>query len=335
MIMPRRWRSLPLGLCLFFAAACGTGGSDDIVIIPPPGSPSPSSGVAEVTAEPTPDPTEFRVAYINLMSQVSLDATNTTAADTFEERLRMVIAELKEFKPDIVAFSEVTETTPDRSARTILAQELKMEPRYVRAKPWITSRTKEQNDVIRQQAGFEEGELILVSSRFPAIDGAQIWLNPRTSDFEGPAGMFVELKGPAGAIDVFVSHLTGVDSRTRALQAADFAKFIQENRGSGPIVVLGDFGDPPGSATQKAFLDAGLSDVLEGSGMVTCCRESILGEQPPLTIQSDYIFAANWSPTSLTTFAASPKTRDDGVVLYASDHDGITAVFPLGPPPNP
>ena len=133
----------------------------------------------EPRPEPTPDPTEFRVAYLNLMSQVSLDSTNTTAADTFAKRLQMVIEELREFKPDLVAFSEVTETTTDRSARAILAQELKMEPKYVRAKPWVTGRTKEQNDVIRQQAGFEEGELILVSSRFPAVDGEQIWLNPR------------------------------------------------------------------------------------------------------------------------------------------------------------
>ena len=149
--------------------------------------------------------------------------------------------------------------------------------------------------------------------------------------------MFVRVKGPAsaGSIDVFVSHLTGVDARTRALQAADFAKFIQAKRGSGPLIVLGDFGDGAGTPTQKTFLDIGLTDVLEKSGLVTCCREAIVGEQAALATRTDFIFAANWSPTALGTFAAAPRPLEDGTLLYASDHNGLTAVFPIGPARSP
>jgi endonuclease/exonuclease/phosphatase family metal-dependent hydrolase len=315
---------------------CGAG-DDDITIIPPPGSPSPSGGVGPVTADPTPEPTEFRVAYINLMSPLSLDATNTTANDTFEARLQIIVAELKEFKPDLVAFAEVTETSAERSARAILAQELKMEPHYVRAKPWYLGRSKEANDVIREQAGFEEGELVLVSSRFPSLGAEKVWLNPRTSEAEGPAGLLVKVKGPAsiGTIDVFVSHLTGADAKVRAQQAADFAKFVSSKRGGGPAVVLGDLGDPAGSPTQQAFLDIGLTDVLAKSDLQTCCRDGLIGELQPATTRTDYILTSNWLPSALANFGHLPKKLDDGTLLFASDHNGLTAVFPVGPVPPP
>jgi len=315
---------------------CGAG-DDDITIIPPPGSPSPSGGVGTVTADPTPEPTEFRVAYINLMSPLSLDATNTTANDTFEARLQIIVAELKEFKPDLVAFAEVTETSAERSARAILAQELKMEPHYVRAKPWYLGRSKEANDVIREQAGFEEGELVLVSSRFPSLGAEKVWLNPGTSEAEGPAGLLVKVKGPAsiGTIDVFVSHLTGADAKVRAQQAADFAKFVSSKRGGGPAVVLGDLGDPAGSPTQQAFLDIGLTDVLAKSDLQTCCRDGLIGELQPATTRTDYILTSNWLPSALANFGHLPKKLDDGTLLFASDHNGLTAVFPVGPVPPP
>lgn len=321
---------------VFLLVGCGSG-DDDITIIPPPGSPSPSGGVGTVAADPTPEPTEFRVAYINLMSPLSLDATNTTANDTFEARLQIIVAELKEFKPDLVAFSEVRETSAERSAKAILAAEMKMEPHYVRAKPWILGVSKERNENIRRDAGFEEGELVLVSSRFPSLDGEKIWLNPRTSDTEGPAGLLVKVKGPAsiGTIDVFVSHLTGSDAKVRAQQAADFAKFVSSKRGSGPTVVLGDFGDPAGSATQQAFLDIGLTDVLAKSDLQTCCREGLVGEQQPPATRTDYILTSNWLPTALGNFAQLPRKLDDGTLLFASDHNGLTAVFPINSAPAP
>src|SRR5829696_9336114 len=89
-VLSARWARVWVSLLALFVVlplmGCGSG-DDDITIIPPPGSPSPSGGVGTVVADPTPEPTEFRVAYINLMSPLSLDATNTTANDTFDTRL--------------------------------------------------------------------------------------------------------------------------------------------------------------------------------------------------------------------------------------------------------
>ena len=72
---------------------------------------------------------------INLMSPISLDATKTTAADTFDARLELVIEQLKEFKPDLVAFSEATRTAAHGSVEDRLVKELKLESIYLTAKP--------------------------------------------------------------------------------------------------------------------------------------------------------------------------------------------------------
>lgn len=318
------------------ASACG--GDDDITIITPvPADASPSA--TTVTASPTPDPTEFRMVLLNLLSPVSLDATDTSASDTFDERLRFVIDQLKEFKPDLIALNEVTKTAAHGSVKDKLAVELKMEAVYVPAKPWIPGQTRDQNAEFAQKYGLaEEGELILIrSDRFPVLGYEQKWLNPRDSELGGPAALHVRLKGPEslGEIDIFLSQLSGGDSRIRSLQAADFAKFIKAEKGSGPSIVLGDFGDPAGSATQKAFVDIGMSDVLEQSGLNTCCRPSVLGPQPDLVARTDYILTSQWAPTALSVFVAEPKKREDGTLLYASDHNGLAAIFPIAPKNNP
>lgn len=327
--------SLLIAVVAVLAVACG--GDDDVQIIRPATStPSPSGATATPDADTV--PTEFRVAFINLLSPLSLDATNTTASDTFDARLNLVIEQLKEFKPDLVAFSEATKTNAHGSVEDRLVKELKLESVYIVAKPWYVGLSKEQNAEIAKQVGFQEGELVLVrSDRFPILGYEKMWLNPRTSEAEGPGAVHVKVKGPqsVGEIDVFVSHLTGPDPKVRAQQATSFAQFIKAKKGTGPTIVLGDFGDPAGTPTQQAFLDIGMSDILEESGLQTCCRESVLGEQPALTGRVDYILTSQWMPSALGLFADEPKVQENGTILYASDHNGLTAAFPIGPPPGP
>ena len=93
--------------------------------------------------------------------------------------------------------------------------------------------------------------------------------------------------------------------------------------------------DSAGTATQQAFVDIGLSDILEQSGLQTCCREGVMGEQAPLTSRTDYILTSQWMPSALGVFADLPKKLEDGSLLYASDHNGLTAVFPISGPPGP
>lgn len=329
------WIALLGAVVALAAVACG---GDDDVQIQRPATSTPAPASQSATPDATDAPTEFRVAFINLMSPISLDSTNSTASDTFDARLNAVIDELKEYKPDLVALSEATKTNAHGSVEDRLVKELKLESVYIAAKPWYIGLSKDQNAEIAKQVGFQEGELVLVrSDRFPILGYEKMWLNPRTSEAEGPGAIHVKVKGPpsVGEIDVFVSHLTGPDSKIRAQQAASFAQWIKAKKGNGPTIVVGDFGDPAGTPTQEAFLDIGLSDILQESGLNTCCRESVMGEQPQPTGRVDYILTSQWMPSALGLFADEPKKLDNGDLLYPSDHNGLTASFPIGPPPGP
>jgi endonuclease/exonuclease/phosphatase family metal-dependent hydrolase len=192
--------------------------------------------------------------------------------------------------------------------------------------------SKEQGESLVSTFGFEEGELILYNgSRFPSPGGERIWLNPRSSDFDAPAAIWMRFKGPesVGEIDVFITHLTGTDSRIRTQQAADLKAYIDEKKGAGPVILLGDLGDPPDSPTVQVFTAAGLTDSFAGIPETTCCRESIIGEQPQPATRTSYLLVSGWAPTVVDVFADTPGQRADGTPLYASDHNGLTAVFPI------
>src|SRR4029079_2373197 len=72
-------------------------------------TPSGSTTVTPTTTAAAPI-TELRVAYINLASPISTEVNDTSAADTFDDRLAHVIDDLKAFRPDVVGFSEASWT---------------------------------------------------------------------------------------------------------------------------------------------------------------------------------------------------------------------------------
>lgn len=325
-----------LGVCAsaLFVAACGSGadGTELTRVITPVASPSPGGPGFTYEGEPAKALTEFRVATINMMSPVSLDSTNNAASETYEQRLDMLIEELKAFKPDVVVLNEWTNTKAHGNPAARLGKELKMEYQWVRANPWFPGQSKEQNDAIADQIGFQEGELIL--SRHRILRAESRWLNPRTSETEGRAALHVVLQAPAplGEVDIFVTHLTSGGERVRAAQAQFVATTIKETRGKGPILLMGDLGDVPGSATIQPLIDSGLTDLIGEAPIVTCCRDGIIGELPPVTTRTSYIFGLGWVGPELSTFGDKPKKRADGSLLYASDHNGMFAVFPVRPP---
>lgn len=314
-------------------ASCGGAGDDDGDTFVPLPTPSASPSPEPFTPQPAPEPTELRVAFINLMSPVGTDATNTVAADTFEERLNLVIAELKEFKPDIVGFNEATVTEAHGDAREKLATALKMEPFWLRANPWFPAQTRDANDAIAKQIGFEEGELVLVrSDRFPLVGGVDPhWINPRTSETEGRVAFHLKVRipGTTGDADIYITHLTGGGEAVRTRQAASVAGFIRSTRGTGPAIVLGDLSDVPESGAYGELMEIGLQDSFAEAGVATCCRESPVGEQKPLTLRTDYLLTARWWPAETGALGEVAAKRADGTVLFASDHIGLFAVFAL------
>ncbi len=334
--LPLRKRLLLLGAvsCALLAAACGAGGDDTELtrVITPAASPSPTDPAFTYEGQATQPITEFRVAQINMMSPVSIDSTDNSASETYDQRLDMLIEQLKAFKPDVVVLNEWTNTKAHGNPAARLGKELKMEYQWVRANPWFPGQSKEQNDAIADQIGFQEGELIL--SRHRILRAEPRWLNPRTSETEGRAVLHVVLQAPAplGEVDVYVTHLTGGGEKVRAAQSVSVAADIKETRGKGPLLLMGDFGDVPGSATIQPLAEAGLVDLIGDAPIVTCCRDEIVGELPPVTTRTSYLFGIGWLGPQLSLFGDKPKGRADGSLLYMSDHNGIFAAFPVRPP---
>lgn len=328
-------RRFLLGLVGLAAAAIGTACGGDTPsdrFARPVETPEPTPTPTPPAAEPTPVPTEFRVAYLNLMSPIATDANDTSAGDTLEQRLQLVVEELRAYRPDLVGFAEATWTAQHGSVVAKLAAELKMEPLFVQANPWFAGRTEAQNRELAKQIGFEEGELVLVRSDRWVVQGATpTWLNPRTSETEGRAALHVRIKGPAaiGTIDIFITHLTGGGERLRGQQAESFAEFVRQQRTGGPLIVLADLSDPPGSPAYEAIMALGLHDPLATSNPPTCCRPGVIGEQPPPTRRTSFILSAGWQAAVAATFGDKPGSLPDGRPLYLSDHNGIWALFPV------
>lgn len=317
------------------ASACSVDGSSDDW--PPTATPTTGASAAPGSTpltEPVEAPTQLKVAFINLLSPLSRDANNPVASDTFDQRLEIVIEELRAFNPDIVGFNEASWTKATGSAAEKLAKALKLEFQYARANPWFPGQTQEQSDETVKLTGFEEGELIL--SRYPILRYERRALNPRTSETgEGRAALHVVVRVPglAETIDVYITHLTGADEKVRAAQGADFLTFVSATRGSGPHLVMGDLSELPDRGVAQALVAAGLVDaaaVFPGIvPIVTCCRAAIIGEQPGLTLRTDYIFVTGLPVESVGMFGLAPRKRADNSLVYASDHNGIQVVLRL------
>jgi hypothetical protein len=329
-----------LAVTAILAAACG---SDDGVDFGPPRDAAtqatPAAASPTASWEPAKQPTEFRVAFINLMSPLGVDANDAVADQTYDLRLNAIIEELKAFGPDLVGFNEASITNAHGSAAARLAKELKMEVQYVRANPWFPGQTKEQSDAIAKSIGFEEGEVLLSSGKYPILRWERRALNPLTSETgEGRAALHAVIKGPStlGEMDVYITHLTGGGDKVRQAQAADFVSFVESSRGNkGPVIVMGGMSDPVGSPTYTVYSAVGLHDVAGKTPVGTCCRDNIIGVQPPLTARTDYLLTEDWRPLSYQLFGDKPHAMPDGTPFYPSDHNGLMAVFPIPVPPEP
>lgn len=314
------------------AAACGAGDDNPrLVAVITPSPPADSKPSSPAPNDATPTITEFKLAAINMMSPVVVDTANTIASETYDQRLDALIEELKQLKPDIVVLNEWTNTKAHGNPAAKLGKELKMEYQWVRANPWFPGQSKEQNDAIADQIGFQEGELIL--SRHRILRAESKWLTQRTSETEGRAVLHVVVQAPdpLGQVEVYAVHLTGGGEKVRAAQANSIAAIIKDTRGKGPVLVAGDLSDVPGTTTTQPFIEGGLTDVVGEAPLFTCCRDAIIGEAPPLATRTLHIFASGWSTPQVSVFGDKPRQRADGSLLYTSDQNGLLASFTIAP----
>lgn len=322
-----RWvLSLVLGALL--VASCG--GDGDNNDIDRSGTPTVVA-TASIPSGPTPTTTpisEFKVAFINLYSPLTV-GDNQVAAETLGARIQQLSAEIQRLDPDLIAFNEAS-ITGAGDAIDRLVTELKLEWAYMRANPGFGLDNADAAPIV-DASEFEEGELLF--SKHPILEFERLWLSPRTTELgEGRIALHVRVKAPSplGEISVFVTHLTGGSEAIRQAQAADLVARAEVEREGRPTLLIGDMGDPVESATYEIFRAAGYSDPAWGGTLATCCRESVIGPQPDLTTRPDCILSLGFGDGAVQLFAQTPVTLQDGRELYASDHNGLFAVFPVG-----
>ncbi len=333
-------RILLLGALLgVLAAACGTSREPYDPPTAPTTPETPTATPVLGTATPVPPATELRVAFINLMHPIALDPDDVEAAQTLERRLAIVIAELQEFQPDIVAVVEASWTREHGDVVQALARELRLEPHpLARANPWLPNFTEEQLAELADQAGYAEGVSVL--SRYPILRWTTPHqITPRPSQTENRIVLHLVIKGPdqVGEIDVYVTQLTAGDDESHAQQAADVLTFVASTRGDGAAFIFADLNEPPDSETVATFTTDNLfvdivglleADLPEG----TCCRPGVVGEQEPLERRTSYVLTSGWTAESAGLFAHIPRAMADGTPLYASDHNGLRVTFTLVEP---
>jgi endonuclease/exonuclease/phosphatase family metal-dependent hydrolase len=322
------WPLAGLLVACALAGACGDDGDGDDADSSPPPSVTSTLVLPTASAATETPISALKVAFINLYSPLTLDRTDEVAGETFHNRLAQVVEEVKRLDPDVVAFNEAS-VTQHGNAIEWLQMQLDMEFAWGPANPGFgLDRPGADEEASRQ--GWQEGELLF--SRFPILHFERIFLNPLSSELgEGRIALHAVIKAPEplGEFSVFLTHLTGGGTEIRAAQAAYLVDEIERLRGDRPVLLVGDMGDPVPSATYDLFEQAGFSDPAWERPLPTCCRTSVTGDQPELTTRPDCILASGFAAGSVQLFGQHPVTGGDGVTLYASDHNGLFAVFPF------
>jgi endonuclease/exonuclease/phosphatase family metal-dependent hydrolase len=240
-----------------------------------------------------------------------------------ERRLGMIIEDLRALDPDVVALQEspVTRRRGDIAAR--IAQALGFAHVHARAtervfRPLLLGR------LILGALGFVEGPAIL--SRFP-ITGSEVYDLPRCQRWLDPrVALRADVDAPGGALAVFSTHTSRDDCQTRRV-----AELAEQAAGGRPAVVMGDLNTGETAPALEAFRSHGFLDAFRvanptASGLTVWQR--IDAPAPTVMRRVDYVFVragdgAAASVVSGRVVLNTPRPREDGGVLWPSDHYGV------------
>jgi endonuclease/exonuclease/phosphatase family metal-dependent hydrolase len=236
-----------------------------------------------------------------------------------EARLGLIVPSLRALEPDIVALQEspVTRRRGDVAAR--LAEALGLSHVHARATERLVP-FRLLGRLIVGVLGFVEGPAVL--SRFPIVASAihdlprcRRWLDPRVA-------LQVDVRTAAGDLAVFSTHTSRDDCQTRRVAELAAARDV-------PAVVMGDLNTP--ETNLEVFREHGLVD----------CFRAVRPDVPGLTVwqridapaptvqrRVDYVFARDGRAVRARAVSArivldAPERREDGRVLWPSDHYGL------------
>ncbi len=280
----------------------------------------------------------FTVVTFNLLHGFG-DAVNDA---TLEDRLGIVAREIIATLPDAVLFQEASVTLPETHCNVIESLADRVNAALAGGPAsynWIYARANGSADLI----GFEEGEAVLSRHEILSSEVTVYRVNPSSLP-EFRIALRTTVRGEQGDIDLFVTHLTNREDTVdadlvRTLQARELAEEIIPGRGnSHPVLVGGDFNDPPDTDTIAAMTAEGAVDMFAdrnpgNPGYTSFGKPFDLtdpAEEPDKRI--DYLFMMDegaeitWSERFLDT-ARDIDPGPGESWLWASDHVGVKAAF--------
>lgn len=236
-----------------------------------------------------------------------------------EHRLPLIVEALRALDPDVVALQEspITRRRGDVAAR--LARALGLGHVHARATervfvPRLLGR------LIVGVLGFVEGPAVL--SRFPVI-ATEVHDLPRCQRrLDSRVALRADVRTPGGDLAVFSTHTSRDDCQTRRVAELAAATRV-------PAVVMGDLNTP--ETGLAAFHDHGFVDAFrtvrpDAPGPTVWQR--IDAPEPTVHRRVDYVLVRAGEGVEARTVSARvvldrPQRRDDGTVLWPSDHYGV------------
>jgi len=284
---------------------------------------------------------EFTVVTFNLLHGFG-DVVNDA---TLDDRLGVVIREIVDTLPDAVLFQEASVTAPAKHCNVI-------ETLVSEVNDALSATGSSYNSVYARANGtadiiqFEEGSAVLSLHEILASE-VHIYSHNATALPEFRIALAVTVRGDAGNIDLFSTHLTNLEDvegedLVRTLQARELAEEIIPGRGnSHPVIVGGDFNDPPGSDTILEMTGAGAVDMFAEArpgedGFTSFADPFDLTDPLAETVERiDYLFMLDPGGTVSDSILFLDQARDidpgpGESWLWASDHVGVRAVFRPG-----
>lgn len=254
---------------------------------------------------------------------------------TLEERLELLAAGIALAKPDVVILQEAS-VTPGRHGNA--AERLRDSLNESLRGEGISYNSVFAMANGARLIGFFEGSAIL--SRFQILSAdslvypAQALLPPeRRIALRARIAVDGE-DGDRAPVEIVGTHLTNTEARRRGrlrrtVQAEQLLAWLRARSEDGPVVrvIGGDFNDTPGSDTVRAMIASEARDVwIEGPGF-TALSGSVTDPKAAADARIDYLFVqaravvVEWA----RPFLDRPFPRQDGGVLWASDHIGVLA----------
>jgi len=254
----------------------------------------------------------------------------TGEAGGLDDRLAMVVAELRRLRPDIIALQEASRSSRRGDVALRLARELG----YHVAHASTTERVFGRSILSRLAVAlidFSEGPAVL--SRWPIVARHVVELARCGRPLDTRVLLRVDVDAPGGRLRVYSTHTSGEACQLRHIERA-----ARDGRTWRPSILMGDFNASermPELASMRrhaGFLDAFRTANPNEPGFTDLQRPG--ATTPTVSERYDYVFVVPGARTAGSVLGSrvvlnAPRRYADGRVLWPSDHYGVLAVLDL------